>query len=85
MSLIGSRCKFQISKDSTRTGIVVEKYRGLTKGKHEGPQPSGGRGEYDSYFPEDYYIVQISDNYYQHISCDKFVSIETSEPIQIND
>lgn len=73
--LVGSRIKFELYKDKILEGYVVDKYRGLTKKTHDGPWPSGGRGEFDTYFSEDYMIVEVEyekSKQYHHVPYSSF-------------
>ena len=77
MSLIGSKCNFELYEGKVVVGIAIEKYHGLTKKTHTGPWPGGGRGDFESYFQEDYYIVEVDEKDYQryyHLPCSSFKS-----------
>jgi hypothetical protein len=85
--LVGSKIKFELHKDKILEGYVVDKYRGLTAKTHEGPWSSGGRGEYDTYFSEDYMIVEVkytTGEQYHHVPYSSFRSWAAPKEVQVN-
>jgi hypothetical protein len=87
MSIVGGKIKFELYKDKVLEGYVVDKYRGLTSKTHEGPWPSGGRGDFETYFSEDYIIVEVEEKdykHYYHVPYSSFRSWATPKEEQVN-
>lgn len=64
MSLIGSNVNYK-HYSSVSSGIIVDMFMGLKKVTNEGPWPSGGRGEYDSYIAVSYYIINSGGKFFK--------------------